>query len=77
MRLLLSMIEPGTNGDIKEKTMSGVMIAKTAKTLVTALVLTSASLAVAAGAFAAPTKAPTYSERLWMDRASNPDTNGF
>jgi hypothetical protein len=73
--------------------MSNIMIAKTMKTLVTALVLTSASLALTAGAFAATQKgrANGYtSERAlgstqarprtgeqWMDRASNPDTNGF
>lgn len=74
--------------------MSNIMIAKTTKTLVTALVLTSASLALTAGAFAAPAKAraneytseralgptqvrPRTGEQLWMDRASNPDTNGF
>ena len=74
--------------------MSNIMIAKTTKTLVTALVLTSASLALTADAFAAPAKGraneytgeralgsararPRTGEQLWMDRASNPDTNGF
>jgi hypothetical protein len=74
--------------------MSNIMIAKTAKTLVTALVLTGASLALTAGAFAAPAQSranqytseralsatqarPRTGEQQWMDRASNPDTNGF
>jgi hypothetical protein len=74
--------------------MSNIMIARTTNTFVTALVLTSVSLALTPGAFAAPAKSraseytgeravgPTHSrprmgEQLWMDRASNPDTNGF
>ena len=74
--------------------MSDIMIAKTAKTLVTALVFTSASLALTAGAFVAPAHSraneytgkravssaqarPRAGEQQWMDRASNPDTNGF
>jgi hypothetical protein len=74
--------------------MSNIMIAKTTKTLVTALVVTSASLALTVGAFAAPAKGraneytsertlgpthplPRTAEQLWMNRASNPDTNGF
>jgi hypothetical protein len=44
------------NGAIKEKTMSNITISKITKTLVTALVLTTASLALTAGAFAAPAK---------------------
>jgi hypothetical protein len=73
--------------------MSNIMIVKTTKILVAVLVLTCASLALTAGAFAATQKgrANEYtSERAfgstqarprtgeqWMDRASNPNTNGF
>jgi hypothetical protein len=53
------------------------MFAKTTKTLVAALVLAGASIAFVADASAAPTKAPAQAEQTWMNRASNPDTNGF
>jgi hypothetical protein len=53
------------------------MFAKTTKTLIAALVLASTSLTLAANAYAAPEKAPSQAEQSWMDRASNPDTNGF
>jgi Spy/CpxP family protein refolding chaperone len=53
------------------------MFAKTTTAIVAALVLTSVSLAVTATAYAAPVKAPTQAEQAWMNRASNPDTNGF
>jgi hypothetical protein len=49
------------------------MFAKTTKTLVAALVLAGASITFVA---AAPTKAPSQAEQNWMNRASNPDTNG-
>ena len=52
------------------------MFTKTTKAIIGALVLTSVSFAVAAGAYAAPRPAPTEAERAWMNRASNPDTNG-
>ena len=51
-----------------------------AKTLIAALVLAGTSLAFVADASAAtkPAQAPGLSqfEQGWMDRASNPDTNG-
>jgi hypothetical protein len=53
------------------------MFAKTTKTLVAALVLAGATIAFVADASAAPTKAPSQAEQNWMNRASNPDTNGF
>jgi hypothetical protein len=53
------------------------MFAKTTKAIIGALVLTSVSFAVTAGAYAAPRPAPTEAEQAWMNRASNPDTNGF
>jgi hypothetical protein len=54
------------------------MFAKTTKTLVAALVLAGASITFVANASAAPTpKGPSEAEQRWMDRASNPDTNGF
>jgi hypothetical protein len=49
---------------------------QTTKILVTALVLAGASLTLVTNGYAASTKAPTHAEQLWMDRASNPDTNG-
>jgi hypothetical protein len=53
------------------------MFNRTTKILVAALVLAGASLTLVTDGFAAPTKAPTHGEQLWMDRASNADTNGF
>jgi len=52
------------------------MFAKTTKAIVGALVLTSVSFAVTAGAYSAPRQAPSAAELAWMNRASNPDTNG-
>ena len=51
------------------------MFAKTTKVLVTAIVLAGTSIAFVANASAAPIKAPSQGEQLWLDRASNPDTN--
>ena len=58
------------------------MFAKTTKAIVGALVLTSVSFAMSAGAYSAtrqspPQQAPGQAEQAWMNRASNPDTNGF
>ena len=53
------------------------MFARTTKTVVAALVLAGASITFVASASAAPTKAPTQEELNWMNRASNPDTNGY
>jgi hypothetical protein len=53
------------------------MFAKTTKAIVAALVLTSVSFAATAPAYSAPTNARTQAEQAWMNRASNPDTNGF
>jgi hypothetical protein len=53
------------------------MFAKTTKTIVAALVLAGASITFVASASAAPTKAPNQDELNWMNRASNPDTNGY
>jgi hypothetical protein len=53
------------------------MLAKTTKALVAALVLAGASIAFVADASAGPTKAPSQAEQNWMNRASNPDTNGY
>jgi hypothetical protein len=47
------------------------------KTLIAALVLAGATITFVADASAAPTKAPSQAEQNWMNRASNPDTNGF
>jgi len=91
---MLSMIECLSTEAINEKTMYNITISKITKTLVTALVLTTASPALTAGAFAAPAKGraneytserapgptqvrPRTGAQQWMDRASNPDTNGF
>ena len=52
------------------------MFAKTTKAIIGALVLTSVSFAVTAGAYAAPRQAPA-AEQAWMNRASNSNTNGF
>jgi hypothetical protein len=43
---------------------------------VAALVITGVSLGLVGQAVAAPHKAPTQAETQWMDRASNPNTNG-
>jgi hypothetical protein len=48
-----------------------------AKTLIAALVLTGVSLTFVADASAGPAKAPSQAEQSWLNRASNPDTNGF
>jgi hypothetical protein len=53
------------------------MFTKTTKALVAAFVLASASMPFLAGASAGPTKAPSPDELNWMNRASNPNTNGF
>jgi len=56
------------------------MFAKTTKALIGALVLTSVSFVMTAGAYSAPRQAPqtpSQAEQAWMNRASNPDTNGF
>jgi hypothetical protein len=57
------------------------MFAKTTKAIVGALVLTSVSFAATASAYSAPrqapSQAPSQAEQAWMNRASNPDTNGF
>jgi hypothetical protein len=53
------------------------MFAKITKAIIGALVLTSVSFAVAASAYSAPRQAPSEAERAWMNRASNPDTNGI
>jgi hypothetical protein len=44
---------------------------------IAALIITGVSLSLVGQAVAAPRKAPTQAETQWMDRASNPDTNGF
>ena len=49
------------------------MFAKTTAAVVAALLFTG----VSAPTYAAPIKAPTQAEQAWMNRASNPDTNGF
>jgi hypothetical protein len=54
-----------------------IMFAKITKTLIAAVVLASTSLTLVANAYAAPTQASSQAEQTWMDRASNPDTNGF
>jgi hypothetical protein len=59
------------------------MFAKTTKTIVGALVLTSVSFAITAGAYSAPRHTPPQAQQ-WMDRAANGadyrgsagDTNG-
>ena len=56
------------------------MFAKTTKAIIGALVLTSVSFAMTAGAYSATRQAPqarSQAEQAWMNRASNPDTNGF
>lgn len=53
------------------------MCAKTAKTLVAALVLASASIAFVADASAMPSKGPTPDEASWMNRPSGPVSGGY
>jgi hypothetical protein len=53
------------------------MFTKTTKALVAALVLTGVSLSLIVNASAAPRQGVLPAEQAWMDRASNPDTNGF
>ena len=53
------------------------MFANTTKAIIGALVLTSVSFAVTASAYSAPRQAPTQAEQAWMNRASNPNTNGI
>jgi len=53
------------------------MFEKTTKAIVAALVLTSVSFAAAARAYSAPQQAPSQAEQAWMNRASNPNTNGY
>jgi hypothetical protein len=53
------------------------MLTRITARVVAALVITGVSLGLVGQAVAAPQKAPTQAETLWMDRASNPNTNGF
>jgi hypothetical protein len=63
------------------------MFAKTTKAVVAALVLTGVSFALTVGAYSAPRYAPSQyapsqyvpsqAEQAWMNRASNPNTNGY
>ena len=53
------------------------MFEKTTKAIVAALVLTSVSFAATASAYSAPQQAPSQAEQAWMNRASNPNTNGI
>jgi hypothetical protein len=53
------------------------MLARIIARTVAALVMTGVSLSLVGQAVAAPHKAPTQAETQWMDRASNPDTNGY
>jgi hypothetical protein len=41
------------------------------------LVLTGVSLSLVANASAAPRQGARGADQAWMDRASNPETNGF
>ena len=55
------------------------MFAKTTKAIISALVLTSVSFVMTASAYSAPRQAPqtpSQAEQAWMNRASNPNTNG-
>jgi hypothetical protein len=52
------------------------MFAKTMKTLVVAVVLAGASLALTGNVYAG-FQPGSQAEKNWMDRASNPNTNGF
>jgi hypothetical protein len=45
--------------------------------VIAAIVVTSVSLGLVGQSAAAPRNAPTQAETQWMDRASNPNTNGF
>jgi hypothetical protein len=53
------------------------MFAKTTKAIIGALVLASVSFALTANAYSAPRQAPSEAEQAWMNRASNPNTNGI
>jgi Spy/CpxP family protein refolding chaperone len=53
------------------------MFAKTTKAIIGALVLTSVSFAATASAYSAPRQPPTQAQQDWMNRASNPNTNGY
>jgi hypothetical protein len=53
------------------------MFTKTTKAIIGALVLTSVSFAATAGAYSAPRQPLTQAEQDWMNRASNPNTNGY
>ena len=53
------------------------MFTNTTKAIIGALVLTSVSFAVTASAYSAPQQAPSQAEQAWMNRASNPNTNGY
>jgi hypothetical protein len=53
------------------------MFAKTTKAVIGALALTSVSFALTGNAYSAPRQAPSAAEQAWMNRASNPDTNGI
>jgi hypothetical protein len=52
------------------------MSTKTKLALTLALVLSTSSAVLAAPRYAAHSHVPAAEQR-WMDRASNPDTNGF
>ena len=53
------------------------MFAKPTKTVVAALVLAGTSLTFVANAHAAPVNTQSQAEQAWMNRASNPNTNGI
>jgi hypothetical protein len=53
------------------------MLSRIIARTVAALVMTGVSLSLVGQAVAAPQKAPTQAETQWMDRASNPNTNGY
>jgi hypothetical protein len=53
------------------------MLTRITARIVAAIVVTSVSLGLAGQAAAASHKAPTQAEQLWMDRPSNPNTNGL
>jgi hypothetical protein len=53
------------------------MLTRITARVVAAIVITSVSLGLAGQAAAASRSAPTQAETLWMDHASNPNTNGF
>jgi len=54
-----------------------IMFANSTKTLVAALVIAGTSLAFVANAHAAPVNTQSQAEQAWMNRASNPNTNGI